>query len=153
MARTLKVVFRTDVRGIAQAGDLKTVSPGYARNFLFPRNLAFPATPSALRQWETERQGWIAKAAHLRQDAQDLAQKVEAARVKITAKASPEGRLFGSVNRQEIAEALSKQGITIDKRWIELPEAIKQLGITSVPVRLHAGIQAQIKVEVVAEPV
>ena len=151
MARTLKVVFRIDVRGIAQAGDVKTVSPGYARNYLFPRDLAFPATPASLRQWETERQGWLAKADRVRQDSQDLAQKLGAIVIKITAKASPEGRLFGSVNRAEIAASLAQQGLPTDKRWIELPEPIKQVGTTSVPVRLNAGVVAQVKVEVIAE--
>src|SRR5579864_5433333 len=102
MARSLKVVFRSDVRGIAQAGDVKQVSPGYARNYLFPRQLAFPAHPAALRQWETERQGTLAKAAHARQESQNLAQRLEALACTVTAKAGPEGRLFGSISRQEI---------------------------------------------------
>ena len=70
MANSLKVVFRSDVRGIAQAGDVKNVSSGYARNFLFPRKLAFPAGAGALRQWETERQGTLTKASRLRDDSQ-----------------------------------------------------------------------------------
>src|SRR5947207_10277150 len=100
MARNLKVVFKTDIRGIAQAGDVKRVSPGYARNYLFPRQLAFPATGSALKQWETVRQGTLAKAQRHRESAQTLAQQIESASCAITAKASPEGRLFGSVGRQ-----------------------------------------------------
>src|SRR5438477_10473216 len=100
MAHTLKVVFRSDVRGIAEAGDVKNVSSGYARNFLFPRQLAFPAAGGALRQWESERQGTLAKATRIRGEVQALAQKMEALTLTIPAKASPEGRLFGSVGRQ-----------------------------------------------------
>jgi large subunit ribosomal protein L9 len=151
MAHSLKVVFRSDVRGIAQAGDVKMVSPGYARNFLFPRKLAFPATDNALRQWETERQGTLAKAVRQREQHQTLAQKIESITCTITAKAGPEGRLFGSVNRQEIAEALAKEGLTIDKQVLVLPEPIKQAGSTTVAVRLGSGIQAQLKIIVVAE--
>src|SRR4030081_1506013 len=111
MAHSLKVVFQADVRGIAQAGDVKKESPGYARNFLFPRKLAFPATDAALRQWETVRQGTLAKAARQRDDAQSVAQKIEAVSCTITAKASSEGKLFGSVGRQEILDALAQQGV------------------------------------------
>ena len=151
MAHSLKVVFRSDVQGIAQAGDVKTVSPGYARNYLFPRQLAFPATDTALRQWETERQGMMARAEHLRSDAQAMAQKIEAASCTITAKTGLEGRLFGSIGRAEILEALSKEGIKIDKHALVLSEPIKKAGTTVVPVRVGAGIQAQLKVNVVAE--
>src|SRR5580704_6948634 len=100
MPSSLKVVFRSDIRGIAKAGDVKNVSSGYARNFLFPRKLAFPASDGALRQWETERQGTLAKAARLRTDTESVAQKIEALACTISAKASDEGRLFGSVSRQ-----------------------------------------------------
>src|SRR5690242_20057870 len=136
MAHSMKVVFRSDVRGIAQAGDVKTVSPGYARNYLFPRQLAFPATPSALRQWETERQGTLARAARSREQTQSLAQKIEAVTLTLSAKASPEGHLFGSVGRSDITTALAKEGITIDKRSLVLSEPLKQVGNVVVAVRL-----------------
>ena len=110
MANSLKVVFRSDVRGIAQAGDVKNVSAGYARNYLFPRKLAFQASEGKLRQWETERQGTLTKAGRLREASQTIAQKIEALACTISAKASAEGRLFGSVSRQEIKEALAKEG-------------------------------------------
>ena len=148
LARSLKVVFQSDVRGIAQAGDVKMVSPGYARNYLFPRKLAFPATDSTLRQWETVRQGTLAKAVRRRDDAQSQAQKIEATTCTLTVKASPEGKLFGSVGRQDILNALSKQGITLEKHAIVLPQPIKQLGTTTVMVHLAAGVQAKLAVQV-----
>jgi large subunit ribosomal protein L9 len=151
MAHSMKVVFKADVRGIAQAGDLKTVSPGYARNYLFPRKLAFPANDAALRQWETERQATLAKATRLREDAQSIAQRIEAAVCTIPAKAGTEGHLFGSVGKTEIAAALAKEGLPIDKRSILMPQPIKLLGTTTVTVRLNAGVQAQLKVNVVPE--
>jgi large subunit ribosomal protein L9 len=151
MANSLKVVFRSDVRGIAQAGDVKNVSAGYARNFLFPRKLAFQASEGALRQWETERQGTLAKAARRREGSQTLAQKIEALACTITAKASTEGRLFGSVSRQEIKESLAKEGIALDRRSIELAEPLKQVGPATVPIHLGNGVVAQLKVTVVGE--
>jgi len=151
MAHSLKVVFRSDVRGIAHAGDVKNVSPGYARNFLFPRQLAFPATGGALRQWDTERQGTLAKAAKRREDTQSVAQKIEALALTITAKASDEGRLFGSVTRQEIKDALSKEGVAVDRRMIELTVPIKQTGPVSIPIHLGNGVQAQLKITVAGE--
>lgn len=151
MANAIKVVFRSDVRGIAQAGDVKNVSAGYARNFLFPRKLAFPALESTLRQWDTERQGTLAKVARQREGAQAQAQRIEAVTCSITAKASTEGRLFGSVGKAEIVDALAKEGITLDRRAILLGEPLKQLGAATVSVRLGSGVQAQLKVNVVAE--
>jgi large subunit ribosomal protein L9 len=151
VAQSLKVVFRSTVRGIAQAGDVKAVSPGYARNFLFPRHLAFPATEAALRQWETERQGILAKAARAQDQAQTLAQRIETIVLTLKARARPDGRLFGSVNRQEILEALAREGIVLDKRALLLSEPIRQVGTFDVPVRLSASIRVTLKATVVAE--
>jgi large subunit ribosomal protein L9 len=151
MARSVKVVFREDVRGVAHAGDMKPVSPGYARNFLIPKGIAFEATASAIRQWETERQGAVSRAERLRDESKGLAEKISAVTVTLTAKASPEGKLFGSVGRQELCEALAKEGLTVDKRAILLPEALKVTGETTVPVRVGVGQDAQLKVVITAE--
>src|ERR1700687_59553 len=140
MANSVKVVFRSDVRGTAQAGDGKNVSAEYALNFLIPRKLAFPASEGALRQWETERQGTLAKASRLRSDTQSVAQKIEGLACTISAKASDEGRLFGSVSRVEIKAALSKEGITVDRRMIDLKEPLKQAGQVVVPIHLGNGV-------------
>ena len=151
MPHNLKVVFRADVRGIAQAGDVKNVSPGYARNFLFPRKLAFLATDGTLRQWETERQGTLAKVSKRREASQSVAQKIDALTLTLTAKASDEGRLYGSVTRQDIKEALAKESVPVDRRMIELPESIKQAGPATVPIHLGNGVVAQLKITVVGE--
>ncbi len=151
MPSSVKVVFKADVRGIAQAGDVKTVSAGYARNFLIPRQLAFPASVGAMKQWETQRQGTLAKAAKLRTDSESVAQKIDGITLTIKAKASDEGRLFGSVTKQEIKTALSKEGVNIDRRAIELREPLKQTGAVTVPVELGNGVTAQLKITVVGE--
>lgn len=151
MPNSMKVVFKSSVRGIAQAGDVKNVSAGYARNYLFPRQLAFPASVGAMKQWETQRQGSLAKAAKERQDSEALAQKIEALALSIGAKASDEGRLFGSITKLEIKTALSKEGVQIDRRMIELREPLKQTGQVTVPVLLGHGVTAQLKITVVGE--
>lgn len=151
MAHNLKVVFKANVQGIAQAGDVKNVSTGFARNYLFPRKLAFPATDAALKQWETVRQGTLAKAQRQREGAESLAQKIEAAACTIPVKAGQEGRLFGSVSRQEIVDVLSKQGLTLDKHSVLLYKPIKQIGATTVMVQLPAGVQAKLTVNVTPE--
>ena len=147
----VKVVFRAEVRGIAKAGEVKNVSSGYARNYLFPRQLAFPATESALRQWETERQGVAAKSARRNEAAQNLAQRVGSAVCTIAAKAGPGGRLFGAVTRKEIIEALAKQGVALDKRAVRLVKPIKEIGTASVAVQVSAELQARLQVNVVPE--
>lgn len=151
MARTLKVVFREDVRGVADAGELKMVSPGYARNYLFPRELAFKATDATLRQWETERQGALNRAARLRDESKTLVEKIESLTLTFTAKVGDEGRLFGSIGRAEIAEALGKEGVNVEKKAIVLVAPIKVAGPATVGV--HAGVSqtAQLKINIVAE--
>ena len=151
MAKSLKVVFKSEVRGIAQAGDVKMVSPGYARNYLFPRQIAFPATDAALRQWETVRQGTLAKTQRQRDSAQTQAQQIESATCAFTVKVSSEGRLFGSIGRQDILDALAKQGLKLDKHAVLLPKPIKQLGATAVTVQLSAGVQAKLTVNITPE--
>ncbi len=151
MPSSVKVVFKASVRGIAQAGDVKSVSAGFARNFLFPRKLAFPAIEGALRQWETQRQGTLAKADKERTDSEGIAQKIDGITLTIPAKSSDEGRLFGSVTKMEIKAALSKEGIQVDRRMIELREPLKQTGTVTVPVQLGHGVTAQLKITVVGE--
>jgi large subunit ribosomal protein L9 len=151
MARNVKVVFRADVRGIAQAGEVKTVAPGYARNYLFPHSLAFLATPAALRQWETERQGVLAHAVRLREESQAVGTRIDGLSISITKKISHEGVIFGSVGRQDLMEALSKEGITIEKAAILMDGPIKAIGTHSVPVRLSGGVQATLKINVIGE--
>jgi large subunit ribosomal protein L9 len=151
MSNDLKVVFKENVKGIAKAGDVKKVSQGFARNYLFPRQLAFPATDAQLRQWETVRQGTLAKALRQRDDAEGIAQKIEGASCAISVKASPEGRLFGSVGRQDITDALAKQGLKIKKHAVSLSHPIKQLGPAIVMIQVGAGLQAKLTVNVTAE--
>lgn len=148
----MKVLFLKDVQGTASSGDVKEVAAGFARNYLFPRRLATHVTDGALRHAEkikvlAERKAGAAKA-----DAESLAQQLGAAYVNLTAKAGEDGRLFGSITNQDVADALLEQyGITVDKRKISFPDPIKAAGSWVAEVELGNGIDATVNLNVEAE--
>lgn len=147
----MKVVFLTDVEGVAQSGQIKEVAGGYARNFLFPRKLAMAATKEALSQYEAQRQSNERKQAKLESEAVKQAEELSKVTVTIKARAGEENRLYGSITNSDIAEALEKQaGQAVDKRKIELEEPLKRTGSFQVPVRLAKNAVAS--VTVVIEP-
>jgi large subunit ribosomal protein L9 len=147
----MKCLFLKDVPSVARAGEIREVSDGYARNYLIPRGLAVAATPAVLRQWEERRQAEQRRqereAAHARQ----LATKLEGTPVRVTARAGPEGRLFGAVTAADLAQALSAQlGQQLDRRQVELEEPLHETGSYTVPVRLGPGVTARVTVVVEA---
>jgi large subunit ribosomal protein L9 len=148
----MKVILLKDVKGLGKEGDLVNSKDGYARNFLFPKNLAVEATPANLKKWEEKKQAEEDKRREEQKDALQLKEKIEKLTVEIKAKGGTGGRLFGSITSQDIAAALSKQHkIDIDKRKIELKENIKTVGTTSVEVKLYAEISAKLNVNVTVE--
>jgi large subunit ribosomal protein L9 len=144
----IDVILRDDVPSLGRAGQLVRVKPGYARNFLLPRGLAFEATEGNRKRIEAEGKARQARAAAERTEAQALADRIGQVNLEFTAKAGEDGRLFGSITSADIAHRLDAEGIAIDKRKIELEHPIKQLGFHSVPVRLHHDVQAEVKVNV-----
>ena len=146
----MDVILREDVKSLGKAGELVRVKPGYARNFLLPQGLAFEATEGNKRRIASEQKARAGKLAEQRAGAEDEARKLAAVSVTITARAGEEGRLFGSITSQDIADALEQQGVAVDKRRIELEHPIKMLGWHTVPVRLHADVTAEVRVQVVA---
>jgi large subunit ribosomal protein L9 len=147
----VEVILKTDMKDLGQAGDLVHVKPGYARNYLIPNGLAFLATPGARKRYEEEQRRVVRTQERAKSDAQDLATELEGLSLTFTAKAGEEGRLYGSVTTADIAEALAKEGLDVDKRIIHLDEPIKELGVFAVPIRLHAEVEPEVKVWVVAE--
>ena len=125
----MKVLFLKDVQGTAASGDVKEVAPGFARNFLFPRRLATHVTPDALRQVEKAKAASERRAGKVREEAGALAQQLGAAYISLSARAGEEGRLFGSVTNQDVADALEEQyGISVDKRKIAFPMRSRRRG-------------------------
>jgi large subunit ribosomal protein L9 len=146
-----QVILRTDVADLGSAGEVVDVKPGYARNYLIPKGLAYSASEGIVRRLEGERQQAQVSMDRQKDRAEGLAAELEGRSVSFTVKAGEEGRLFGSVTTVDIAEQLASEGVTIDRRDIVLEEPIKELGVFRVPVRLPADVRPELTVWVVAE--
>lgn len=147
----MEVILRENVKDLGKAGQLVRVKPGYARNFLLPKGLAYEATEGNKRRIEGEQKARDSRDAAERNEARRQAEALGSLTVTITGKAGEEGKLFGSVTAQDIADALAAQGQQVDRRKLELDQPIKTLGYHTVPLRLHPEVQAEIRVQVVAE--
>ncbi|MHB8437712.1 MAG: 50S ribosomal protein L9 [Acidimicrobiales bacterium] len=147
----MRVLLRDDVHGVGKRGDIVSVSGGFARNFLLPTGRALLATDGMTEQAAAMRRARDLRDAKDRESAQAVAGVLVSATVTITARAGAEGRLFGSVTAQDLADAVAAQtGANVERRQIRLDEPIKALGTHVVPVRLHDGVDAELTVEVVA---
>ena len=145
----MKVIFTQDVKGKGKKGEVKEVSPGYAQNFLLKNNLAIEATPQNLARLEGQQKRAAKDAAEELKEAQELKKVLDETTVEMSAKSGEGGRLFGSITSKQIAEALNKQkGIKLDRRKMDLPDAIRTLGVTKVPIKLHVDVTATLKVHV-----
>ncbi len=150
MPANIQVILHQDVDKLGKSGDLVRVRPGFARNFLLPRQLAVPATTSAVKRIEHEKQVALAKAEKSKKEAREIAAKVDALSIKLSLKAGEDGKLFGSVGTKDHEHAIAAQGLKIDRKTIKLAEPIKQIGSYEIPVKLVSDVGATLKVEVVA---
>ena len=148
----MRVILNKDVKGTGKAGDVVTVSDGYARNMLIPRGLATEATQSNIRQLEKQKAIAAEKKAEEKAAAQELAEKLNKASIKMKIKAGEGGRIFGSITSKDIADAINMQlGMDIDRKKVKLDAPIKQVGQTDVDMRLYQDVNAKIKVIIEAE--
>ena len=147
----MDAILREDIEKLGTRGQLVKVAPGYARNFLLPNKMAVAATESNKKIVEQERQAHLRREAKVEGEAKDLGKMLGAVAITISQKAGENDQLFGSVTSKDIAEALEKQGYTIERRKIALEEPIKTLGEFKVPIRLHREVSAEITVTVVKE--
>src|SRR5215475_5939758 len=147
----MKVIFLDDVITVGRRGEVRDVSDGYARNFLLPKRLAMPATAGNLKNLDHIRKQQDAKADRIRGQAESLKARIEALACEERRQASEEGKLFGSVTAQDLADFLGTRGIAMDRKRITLDEPIKALGDFSVSMRRHPEVSAQLKVTVVRE--
>ena len=146
----MKVVFLETVEGSGTRGEVKTVAAGYARNFLLPRGLAAPATPTLLMRAESLAQEEEERQRLLDEQAQELVGKLEGQRLVIPVRVGEQGRLYGSVTNGDIAEKAGEiLGEEVDRRRILLPEAIRQVGVYTVPIRLSRNVTVEQEVVVV----
>ena len=147
----VKLILKESVHSLGEAGDLVSVKPGFARNFLLPQGKAILATDSRVKELEHHKRIVAEKAAKELSNLQATKQALEGLSIEISARAGEEGKLFGSVTSAQIAEQLAAQGYEIDRRRLELKDAIKELGEHSVPVKLHREVTATLTVVVKSE--
>ena len=145
----MEVILRQSVDNVGQPGDIVKVSPGFARNYLLPRGLAYEATAGNRTRIAKEAAKLEAAENERRGSAKQIADKIEAANLTFSARVGEEGKLFGSVTAADIAEQLVAQGIQVEKRMIDLHEPIRALGVYRIPVRLHADVKPEVKVWVI----
>lgn len=150
MATHVHVILRRDVDKLGHAGELVRVKPGFARNYLLPRALAVVATDDNVRHVEHERKIAVAASAKQKSQAEGVAAKIIGLSVEVVAQAGEGDKLFGSVTVRDVADALHKQGIELDRKHIELPAPIKALGEYDVIAKLGSGVTATFKVVVKA---
>ncbi len=148
---TMEVILRKTVANVGRAGEIVKVKNGYGRNFLIPKGYAYIATAKNKRRVEAEAKRRSDQVAADEASAQDLADRLNQVEVHIKGKVGEGDKLFGSITSTDIAEDLAGQGLTIDKRMIELEHPIKAIGVYKVPVRLHPSVHAEIRVWVVKE--
>jgi large subunit ribosomal protein L9 len=147
----MRVILRGEVPGLGKRGEVVSVSDGYARNYLIPRGLAMLSHPGAEAQAAVMRRSREVRDARERGAAEEIARKLAPLTVRVEARAGGEGRLFGSINAHEIADAVYDQtGFEIDRRVIDVSEPIKSVGLHSVPAKLHSDVKVFLQVEVVA---
>lgn len=145
----MKVILKENVEGVGHLGDLLDVSDGFARNYLLPRQKALEASTRNVKALEHAKRVLSEKAKKEKLEIEDLAKKMSAVSLTITAQVGKDDKLFGSVTVKDIAEGLAEQGYTVDRRKIQLAQPIKELGTVAVAVKLHREVTATVAVHVV----
>lgn len=146
----VKLILREDVPNLGLAGDLVSVKPGYARNYLLPRGKAMPATEQRVRELEHHRRVIAEKVERERRSLEAERSRLDGVVLEVTANVGEEGKLFGSVTAAQVAEMLAEKGFEVDRRKIALEEPIKEVGEHAVPIRLHRDLVAHVQVKVSA---
>ncbi len=149
--RQVKVILRESVQGLGDAGDLVGVKVGYARNYLLPQGKALLATESKVRELEHHKRVVTEKAARDLNDVKALRDRLESVALEVTARVGEEGKLFGSVTSAHIAELLAEKGYKVDRRKIQLGDALREIGDHVVPIRLQRDITANVALKISAE--
>lgn len=145
----MKVILQQDVKGTGKKGEVKEVSDGYARNFLFKKKLAVPADNTNMKELNEKNKSLELKAQKEYEEALELSKKMEELNIEIYSKSGEGGRLFGSITAKEIAEQIKKQhNIDVDKRKINLDEPIRALGSTNVEIKIHKKVTTKMRVDV-----
>jgi large subunit ribosomal protein L9 len=147
----MKVILRSDITNVGRQGEVKEVSPGFARNYLVPQHLAMEATPANLKIWERERVKLEKQREEIISAAKEIASKMEAVEFIVKVKIGENGKLFGSVTPANLSKIFEEKGFEVNKRDILLSNNIKEVGNYEVNVRLHPEVVVRVKLAVVNE--
>ena len=145
----MKVILREDVPDLGQAGQTIVVKAGYGRNYLFPRNLAIPATKGNLQAIDEVKKQKQLREKKQRRKAEIIKDKIERLSLSVEVLVGEEEKLYGSVTNSDVAELLAKEGIIVDKRAIELESPIKVIGVYTIPVKVDKDVTAQLRLWVI----
>jgi len=147
----MEIILLEDIPSLGKMGDLVKVSDGYGRNYLIPNKLAIKATPKSRKRLEHEKRFAQDKMDKVKRDAEKLAKRIEKFSCTISKPVGESGKLFGSVTSKEIEQHLNESGFQIERKNIELEEPIRNLGVYTVPIRIHPEVTANLKLWVVKE--
>ena len=146
----MKVILTSDVAKLGKSGEMKDVTDGFARNFLIPQKLAVPAAGGAYRAWQHDIASREEKRKREREEAEIAATRIASTTLTMGVKVGEAGKLYGSINNKDIADALARRGITVDRHKVDLEEPLKSLGTYKVAVKVYPGLAPE--VTVVVEP-
>ena len=148
----MKVILKADIKGVGKKDQVINASDGYARNFLFPKNLAVEANKENMSKLKAKQDSNAFKKSQEKEEAKKIAEKLSKIQLTIPVKAGENGKIFGGVSAKEIAELLKENyKIEIDKKKIELKETIKTLGARTIQIKLYEGITGNLKIDVISK--
>lgn len=148
----MKVILKQDIKGVGKKDQIINASDGYARNFLFPKNMAVEANAENISKLKAKQDSNAFKKSKEKEEAEKVAKKIEDITLIISVKSGENGKIFGGVSTKEIAEVLEKEhSIKVDKKKIELKETIKTLGTRTVDIKLYEGVIANLRIDIKSE--
>jgi len=147
----MEIILRETIENLGRAGQIVKVADGYARNYLLPRKLAYPATAGNMKVIEFEKQSLLRKEAKQKDDADKLKSMLEAVQIVIRRKVGEHNVLYGSVTNSDVADELEKKGFQLEKRKIHMDDHIKTIGEHLIPIRLFKDVTANVKLKVEPE--
>ena len=148
----MKVILKADIKGVGKKDEVISASDGYARNFLFPKNLAVEANAENMSKLKAKKDSNAYKRSQEKEEAEKIAEKLSKILLKIPVKAGENGKIFGGVSAKEVSDLLKEEyKIEVDKKKIELKETIKTLGVRTLTIKLYEGVIGNLKIDVISK--
>lgn len=147
----MQIILQNDISGVGKKGEIKNVSEGYARNFLIPKGFGIPATESNLKKLQEDKKRIAVLAQREKESAIEFSQGLKNISITIRRKAGEENKIFGSVTKEDIVDALAKSGFEINKKMVDIAQPIKLLGVYTISIKLHKEVETKVSLRVVRE--